>query len=420
MIEPCLRVENLHVTYDIGSTAFGRRRRLHAVNGVSFEIGAGETLGLVGESGSGKSTTGLAILRLIEPAGGKVTLAGTDLTALGRGDLRALRRHMQMVFQDPYSSLNPSMTIQQLLEEPLIVHADLSRPERRDAVAGVLQSVGLHADYSARYPHEFSGGQRQRIAIARAMIVGPEFVVLDEPVSALDVSTQSQILNLLKRIQVDSGTAFLFVAHDLAVVRLMCPRVAVMYLGEIVEAGPSSRVYEKPAHPYTAALISAIPFPDPERQKNGGIGCPGYQDDWEVFGVGAADRVECGKRSHAERDDGSSSTACTRVSLGAEAAIQFIRAIHLLHARILQKLIEQCEIVIARNREVMFQPNLRQTSREITADRVGHNTLHFGCGCGKELCVVPGVCLTRCDVELSTAQRLGQPSVRNAERAADQ
>ncbi len=267
MIEPCLRVENLHVTYNIGSTAFGRRRRLHAVNGVSFEIGAGETLGLVGESGSGKSTTGLAILRLIEPAAGKVTLAGTDLTALGRGELRALRRHMQMVFQDPYSSLNPSMTIQQLLEEPLIVHADLSRPERRDAVAGVLQSVGLHADYSARYPHEFSGGQRQRIAIARAMIVGPEFVVLDEPVSALDVSTQSQILNLLKHIQVDSGTAFLLVAHDLAVVRLMCPRVAVMYLGEIVEAGPSSRVYEKPAHPYTAALISAIPFPDPERQK---------------------------------------------------------------------------------------------------------------------------------------------------------
>ena len=147
MIEPCLRVENLHVTYDIGSTAFGRRRRLHAVNGVSFEIGAGETLGLVGESGSGKSTTGLAILRLIEPAAGKVTLAGTDLTALGRGDLRALRRHMQMVFQDPYSSLNPSMTIQQLLEEPLIVHADLSRPERRDAVAGMLESVGLHADY---------------------------------------------------------------------------------------------------------------------------------------------------------------------------------------------------------------------------------------------------------------------------------
>ena len=268
---PCLRVENLHVTYDVGSSGFmGTRRLLHAVSDVSFEIGAGETLGLVGESGSGKSTAGLAILRLIDIASGGVWLGDTDVAKAGRSELRGLRRRMQMVFQDPYSSLNPSMTIQQLLEEPLIVHAAMGGEERRAAVGRMLESVGLHAGYAARYPHEFSGGQRQRIAIARAMMLHPDLVVLDEPVSALDVSTQSQILNLLKKIQADSGTAFLLVAHDLSVVRLMSPRVAVMYLGQIVETGPSARVYDQPAHPYTAALISAVPFPDPERQRKVG------------------------------------------------------------------------------------------------------------------------------------------------------
>ncbi|MGE0415340.1 MAG: ABC transporter ATP-binding protein [Acetobacteraceae bacterium] len=268
MNKPCLKVDNLHVTYDVGSTGFmGPRRVLHAVNDVSFEIGAGETLGLVGESGSGKSTAGLAILRLIAIASGKVMLGDTDVVAASRTDMRALRKRMQMVFQDPYSSLNPSMTIEQLLEEPLIVHGDVPKSERRAMVARMLESVGLHAGHAARYPHEFSGGQRQRIAIARAMMLHPELVVLDEPVSALDVSTQSQILALLKQIQGDSGSAFLLVAHDLSVVRLMSPRVAVMYLGEIVETGPSARVYDEPAHPYTAALISAVPFPDPERQR---------------------------------------------------------------------------------------------------------------------------------------------------------
>ncbi len=259
MNTPALRVENLQVEYDVG------KRKLRAVNGVSFAIDAGETMGLVGESGSGKSTTGLALLRLIDHAGGRVYLRDTDVTALKRGDLRDLRKRMQIVFQDPYSSLNPSMTIGTLLEEPLRIHSKLPAAERRAQVAAALVSVGLTPAHAARYPHEFSGGQRQRVAIARAMMVRPELVVLDEPVSALDVSTQSQILNLLRQIQKDSGTAFLFVAHDLAVVRLMSRTVAVMYLGEIVEQGPAARIYDQPAHPYTAALISAVPIPDPAR-----------------------------------------------------------------------------------------------------------------------------------------------------------
>ncbi len=257
-----LTVEQLSVTYNVG-----RGRKLHAVNGVSFSIPVGQTLGLVGESGSGKSTTGLAVLRLIPPAAGSVRLGEVEVTTLGRTALRRIRRRAQMVFQDPYSSLNPSMTVGQLLEEALIVHADLPRAERRAAVERMLESVGLSPSHAARYPHEFSGGQRQRIAIARAMMIRPELVVLDEPVSALDVSTQSQILNLLTRIQAESDTAFLFIAHDLAVVRLMSPQVAVMYLGEIVENGPSARVYDAPAHPYSAALIAATPVPDPDHRK---------------------------------------------------------------------------------------------------------------------------------------------------------
>jgi oligopeptide/dipeptide ABC transporter ATP-binding protein len=267
MSRPCLRVTDLNVRYPVGSTVWGGQKWLHAASDISFHIDAGETLGLVGESGSGKSTTGMALLRLVTPHSGSVMLGDTEVMTLPASGLRALRRRMQIVFQDPYSSLNPSMTVAQLLEEPLQIHADLPRSDRRTAVADILRAVGLHAGYAARYPHEFSGGQRQRIAIARAMILHPELVVLDEPVSALDVSTQSQILNLLKAIQDKYGTAFLLVAHDLAVVRLMSPRVAVMYLGELVEEGPSGRVYDSPGHPYTAALISAVPFPDPVRQR---------------------------------------------------------------------------------------------------------------------------------------------------------
>jgi len=254
-----LTVTDLRVTYPVGHQV------LHAVNGVSFSVAPGETLGLVGESGSGKSTTGLAILRLIPPASGSAKLGDMELTTASNREIRTARRRMQMVFQDPYSSLNPSMTIGTLLEEPLLIHTKMSKAERQAEVAKVLASVGLNPAHAQRYPHEFSGGQRQRIAIARAMMVRPELVVLDEPVSALDVSTQSQILNLLRRIQTESKAAFLFIAHDLAVVRLMSQRVAVMYLGDIVEQGPSARVYDQPAHPYTAALISAVPIPDPDR-----------------------------------------------------------------------------------------------------------------------------------------------------------
>ena len=278
MAEPILEIQDLTVRFPVFGGVFLRRQgEVRAVDGVSLTLNRGETLGVVGESGCGKSTVGRAIVNILKAMSYRVEVSGkilyhhpsgvVDLAALDRSGMRQYRSDIQMVFQDPYSSLNPSMTIAQLLEEPLIIHADIPKDERKAMIGRMLESVGLHAGYAARYPHEFSGGQRQRIAIARAMMLHPELVVLDEPVSALDVSTQSQIMNLLKKIQGDSGTAFLLVAHDLSVVRLMSPRVAVMYLGEIVETGPSGRVYDQPAHPYTAALISAVPFPDPERQR---------------------------------------------------------------------------------------------------------------------------------------------------------
>jgi oligopeptide/dipeptide ABC transporter ATP-binding protein len=259
---PKLRVEDLEVTFNVG-----RGRKLHAVDGVSFHVDEGETLGLVGESGSGKSTTGMAVLRLTEPTAGRVYLGDTEVTGLRSRRMRPLRKRMQIVFQDPYSSLDPSMTIAQQLDEPLKVHTSLSKTERRVRVDEAMDTVKLSRRYTTRYPNEFSGGQRQRIAIARAMILDPELVVCDEPVSALDVSTQSQIVNLLLGIQEQSRTSFLFIAHDLAVVRLVSARTAVMYLGQLVETGPSARVYDAPAHPYTAALNSAIPIPDPDRQR---------------------------------------------------------------------------------------------------------------------------------------------------------
>ncbi len=239
---------------------------VRAVDGLGFKLGRGETLALVGESGCGKSTTARLVLRLIEPSAGTVWFEGQDITTLGGAPLRKLRRRMQIVFQDPFASLNPRMTVGQILEEPLVVHEIGNAAARRARVAELLQLVGLQPYQGARYPHEFSGGQRQRIGIARALAVEPALIVLDEPVSALDVSIQAQVVNLLKDLQGRLGLSYLFIAHDLAVVKHVADRVAVMYLGRIVEIGPKAQVFANPRHPYTRVLLSAIPRPDPHRR----------------------------------------------------------------------------------------------------------------------------------------------------------
>ena len=238
-----------------------------AVDDVSFEIHEGETLGLVGESGSGKSTTGYAVLQLLKPTGGSVRFMGKELTTMSRGDLREIRREMQIVFQDPYSSLNPRMTVGNIVAEPLTVHGIGTRRSREATVRDLLETVGFNPDFTNRYPHEFSGGQRQRIGIARALALNPRLFVCDEPVSALDVSIQAQILNLLKDLQRDLGLAYLFVAHDLAVVRTMSDRIAVMNKGKLVETGPAEQVYRRPQDEYTRALLAAVPVPDPRRMR---------------------------------------------------------------------------------------------------------------------------------------------------------
>ncbi|RVU45181.1 ABC transporter ATP-binding protein [Rubrivivax rivuli] len=262
---PLLKVEGLVKHFPITGGLFGRVvDKVHAVDGVSFEIGQGETLGVVGESGCGKSTTGRCILRLIEPTAGEVTFAGKSVSAASKRELRALARDMQIIFQDPYASLNPRMTVAAIVGEALTIHKlTKTAREQEDRTVQLLETVGLSADHLRRFPHEFSGGQRQRIGIARALAVSPKLIVCDEAVSALDVSIQAQVINLLEDLRDQFGLSYMFIAHDLSVVEHISHRVAVMYLGRIVEIAPAQALYTNPQHPYTEALLSAVPIPDP-------------------------------------------------------------------------------------------------------------------------------------------------------------
>ncbi len=259
-----LEVRHLSKEFSRKKGLFGKASVLRAVDDVSFAIEKGETFGLVGESGSGKTTTGRCILRLIEPTSGEVLFDGRDVLRLSRGDLRRARRDMQIVFQDPYSSLNPRMRVSDIVEEPLIIHKLGAKGEREQRVKELFALVGLNPDHLQRYPHEFSGGQRQRIGLARALALNPSLVIADEPVSALDVSVQAQVVNLLMELQQRLKLTYLFIAHDLRLVEHICSRVAVMYLGRIVEMGETAKLFAAPQHPYTRALLSAIPVPDPD------------------------------------------------------------------------------------------------------------------------------------------------------------
>jgi oligopeptide/dipeptide ABC transporter ATP-binding protein len=268
MPNPLLQVENLKMYFPIRGGILRRKvGQVHAVDDVSMHVDAGETLGLVGESGCGKTTVGRSIIRLYKPSAGRVLFNGSDVLGMGRNKLRQTRRNLQMMFQDPFESLNARHTVGEILEEPFIIHHAGSGSHRREEVLKLLDRVGLPADAIHRFPHEFSGGQRQRIGIARAIALRPKLIICDEPVSALDVSIQSQILNLLLDLQKALSLSYLFIAHDLAVVKHISDRIAVMYLGKIVERAKADDLYAKPLHPYTQALISAIPIPDPNRRK---------------------------------------------------------------------------------------------------------------------------------------------------------
>lgn len=264
-----LEVKNLKKYFPVKAGVLRKTvAHVKAVDGVSFHINEGETLGLVGESGCGKSTTGHTILRLLEATGGEVIFDGKDVLSLNRREMREIRKEMQIIFQDPYASLNPRMTVGEIIAEPLIIHKlAKNKEERREKVAWLLDSVGLTADHMSRFPHEFSGGQRQRIGIARALAVNPRLIIADEPVSALDVSIQAQVINLLQDLQKKFSLTYLFIAHDLSVVKHISDRIGVMYLGKIVELADKYELFNNPLHPYTKALLSAIPVPDPEHKK---------------------------------------------------------------------------------------------------------------------------------------------------------
>ncbi|QQZ11142.1 ABC transporter ATP-binding protein [Heyndrickxia vini] len=268
MNEPLLKIEKLKKNFPIRGGVFGKKvGEVKAVDDISFVIQKGETLGLVGESGCGKSTTGRMLLRLLEPSEGKIIFEGNDITNLSKHELRKIRGQMQMIFQDPYASLNPRHSIERILEEPLIVHGIKDKAARRKKVRELLEIVGLNSYHANRYPHQFSGGQRQRIGIARALSLNPKLIIADEPVSALDVSIQAQVLNLLKDLQKKYELTYLFIAHDLGVVRHISDRVGVMYLGRLVELAESEELYQNPKHPYTQALLSAVPIADVDYKK---------------------------------------------------------------------------------------------------------------------------------------------------------
>jgi oligopeptide transport system ATP-binding protein len=259
-LAPLLKVENLKMHFPLGQGFLASKKGcVFAVDGISFNIDSGETLGLVGESGSGKTTAGRCILRLIDPTAGQVSFEDTELTSLKSKEMKAMRRHMQIIFQDPYGSLTPRMRLSSILKEPLEVHSLGSEKQQKEAVAAMLEKVGLRPEHMERFPHEFSGGQRQRIAIARAFMLRPKLIVADEPVSALDVSIQAQILNLMVKLQKEMGLSYLLISHDLGVIKYMSDRIAVMYLGRIVELAHRDELYTSPRHPYTEALLSAIP-----------------------------------------------------------------------------------------------------------------------------------------------------------------
>ncbi|MGN0971888.1 MAG: ABC transporter ATP-binding protein [Aristaeellaceae bacterium] len=263
MNDAMIRVENLEKRFRVKTGTFGKKGVVHAVNGVTLDIGWGETVGLVGESGCGKSTLGRTLLKVWEPDAGRIYCDGEDITNLTRRQMQPYRRRMQMIFQDPYASLNPRFTVGELIAEPMKIYGLCDAREQTERVQALLQTVGLKPDHIRRYPHEFSGGQRQRIGIARALALDPEFIVCDEPISALDVSIQAQIVNLLERIQAERGISYLFIAHDLTMVRHISRRIGVMYMGSLVEMGDADQVCDAPLHPYTRVLMAAVPQPDP-------------------------------------------------------------------------------------------------------------------------------------------------------------